>query len=189
MLVVWKRLIRFIATDGRMLYGEPLLPSPGFNAGQPLNDVKLEAKVVQGQDMYDTVGATKVTDEVAVVKKISVPLTPRDVPILRCIGLNYATHSTNGPGSSHSSDSSGHLAHQCLQIARSTESRRRFRLCFTSPLAQSSITARLLLSPKSLKIARLIMKANWYVVATNTSTCNVQTCFFPPRLTVTSASL
>ncbi|KAJ4253439.1 hypothetical protein NW762_010597 [Fusarium torreyae] len=81
MPIPWKRLIRFIASDGRVLYGEPLLPSPNFDLGQDLGDVKLEAKVIQGQDIYDTTGATQVTDEVVVVKKILGPVTSRDVPV------------------------------------------------------------------------------------------------------------
>lgn len=104
MPVAWKRLIRFIANDGRVLYGEPILPRPDFDLGQALHDVKLEAKVIERQDIYDTTGATKATDEVVMVKKILGPLTSRDVPILRCIGLNYATHSMRPLGSYQSSN-------------------------------------------------------------------------------------
>lgn len=93
--VAWKRPIHFIATDGRELYREPLRPTPGFDLGQSLNGVKLEAKLLQGEDIYDKTGATKVTDEVAVVKKILGPVTSHDVPILRCIGVNCAAHSMN----------------------------------------------------------------------------------------------
>lgn len=105
MPAAWKRLIRFIATDGRVFYGEPLLPAPGFDFGQSLNGVKLEAQVVQGQDIYDTTGAKKVTDEVAVVKKILGPVTSRDVPVLQCIGLNCAADSVGCLVSSHTSNS------------------------------------------------------------------------------------
>lgn len=57
--------------------------------------MKLEAKLLQGEDIYDTTGATKVIDEVAVIKKILGLVTSRDVPILRCIGVNCAAHSMN----------------------------------------------------------------------------------------------
>ena len=38
-------------------------------------------------------GKTKVTDEIATVKELLGPLAQEDVPILRCVGLNYAKHS------------------------------------------------------------------------------------------------
>lgn len=93
MKVVWDRLIRFEATDGRVLRGEPILPSPDFDLGSTTTETKLKAKVIIGADPYDTTGVTKVTTEVATVKQLLGPLAREDVPILRCIGLNYATHS------------------------------------------------------------------------------------------------
>lgn len=96
MKVAWDRLIRFVATDGRMLYGEPILPSPTFDIGNTTEETGLKARVFQG-DLYDTTGTSKVTDEVVQVKRLLGPLAPSDVPILRCVGLNYATHSKLGP--------------------------------------------------------------------------------------------
>ena len=96
MRVAWDRLIRFVATDGRTLYGEPILPSPTFDIGNTTEETGLKARVFQG-DLYDTTGTSKVTDEVVQVKRLLGPLAPSDVPILRCVGLNYATHSKLGP--------------------------------------------------------------------------------------------
>ena len=93
MKVVWNRLIRFIATDGRILRGEPILPSADYDLGFVKEDDKLQAKVITGTDPFDTTGRTKVTDEVVVVKTLLGPLAREDVPILRCVGLNYAKHS------------------------------------------------------------------------------------------------
>lgn len=93
MPVPWTRLIRFAATDGRVLRGEPILPSPDFDIGNVTEETKLQAKVIEGSDIYDTTGATRVTDEVVTVKKLLGPLAPEDIPILRCVGLNYAKHS------------------------------------------------------------------------------------------------
>lgn len=59
MPVAWKRLIRFIATSSRELHRELLRPMPGFDLVQSLNAVKLEAKFLQGEAIYDTTGATK----------------------------------------------------------------------------------------------------------------------------------
>jgi hypothetical protein len=95
MKLSWERLIRFIATDGRLLVGEPILPSPDYDLGDVTEASKLQAKVISGEDIYDTTGKTKVTDEVVTVKKLLGPLAQRDVPSLRCVGLNYAKHSTS----------------------------------------------------------------------------------------------
>ncbi|EED14953.1 fumarylacetoacetate hydrolase, putative [Talaromyces stipitatus ATCC 10500] len=92
MKVVWERLIRFVATDGRTLYGEPILLSPDFDLGTTTAEIKLQAKVIVGSDIYDETGATRITDEVVTVQKLLGPLTQEDVPILRCVGLNYKTH-------------------------------------------------------------------------------------------------
>ncbi|KAK7619187.1 hypothetical protein IWX50DRAFT_673115 [Phyllosticta citricarpa] len=92
MKLPWQRLIRFEATDGRVLYGEPILPSPDFDLGDTTENTKLQAKVLVGEDIYDTTGATKLSDEVATVKTLLGPLAQKDVPILRCVGLNYGTH-------------------------------------------------------------------------------------------------
>lgn len=92
--LAWERLIRFIATDGRVLRGE-LLSCQGtdLDPGRKSQDAPLEARVLSGNDIYDVTGMTKLTDEIVTVKKLLGPLTQEDVPIIRCIGLNYATHS------------------------------------------------------------------------------------------------
>lgn len=69
------------------------MPSPDFDLGSTTEDTKLQAKVIHGEDLYDTSGLTKVTDKIVTVKKLLGPLAPSNVPILRCIGLNYAKHS------------------------------------------------------------------------------------------------
>lgn len=93
MTLPWKRLIRFIATDGRTLRGEPILPTPTTDLGFITEAQKLQAYVLEGDDIYDTTGKTRVTDEIVTVKSILGPLAQSDVPILRCVGLNYAKHS------------------------------------------------------------------------------------------------
>jgi hypothetical protein len=91
----WDRLIRFIATDGRELRGEPILPSPDFDVGTTTAETGLKAKVVEvaNSDIFDA--ATKVTDEVVTVKELLGPVTQEEVPIIRCIGLNFIKHSTS----------------------------------------------------------------------------------------------
>lgn len=90
----WDRLIRFIATDGRELRGQPILPSPDFDVGTTTEATGLKAKVISvaNGDIFDA--ATKVTDEEVTVKKLLGPVTVEEVPIIRCIGLNFIKHST-----------------------------------------------------------------------------------------------
>jgi hypothetical protein len=83
---VWTRLIRFVAVDGRTLYGEPIVPSADYDLGVEGEKDGIKAKVVVGP-IYGTSSETKVTDEVVQVKKLLGPLSQSDVPIIRAIGL------------------------------------------------------------------------------------------------------
>jgi hypothetical protein len=91
---VWDRLIRFEAHDGRILNGEPIVAHPDFDVGSVTADDDLKARVIEGTDIFATDGSTKVTDQIVAVAKVLGPLTHLQVPILRCVGLNYAKHST-----------------------------------------------------------------------------------------------
>lgn len=93
MKTAWQRLIRFEAAEGSTLVGEPIMPSPDFDLGNTTPGTKLRAKVIRGTDLFDTTGATQVTNEVVTVKRLLGPLSSENVPIIRCVGLNYATHS------------------------------------------------------------------------------------------------
>ena len=95
--VPWSRLIRFTTPDGRLLYGEPILPSPDLDLGTVTAATNLQARVITTSNdssaaIYDTTGQTRVSDEVVTVEKLVGPLGPEDVPSLRCVGLNYAKH-------------------------------------------------------------------------------------------------
>lgn len=92
MKLCWERLVRFVATDGRILRGEPILAFQPFDIGSVTEETKLRVKVISGDDIYDTTGKTKFTGEIAIVKQLLGPLDVSDVPILRCIGLNYRKH-------------------------------------------------------------------------------------------------
>lgn len=93
MTLPWKRLIRFIAADGRTLRGEPILPTPTTDLGFITEVQNLQAYVLEGDDIYDTTGKTRGTNEIVTVKTILGPLAQNDVPILRYVGSNYAKHS------------------------------------------------------------------------------------------------
>jgi hypothetical protein len=93
----WKRLIRFEASDGRVLRGEPILPTSDFDVGSTTEATGLQAKVIQVAEggIFDS--NTKVTDETVTVKKLLGPVEESEVPILRCIGLNFIKHSNAYP--------------------------------------------------------------------------------------------
>lgn len=94
MKFAWKRLIRFEAVDGRILRGEPVLPmDKEIDLGFVTEADQLQARILDGDDIYDTSRKTVLTEQVVQVKRILSPLAQSDVPILRCIGLNYAKHS------------------------------------------------------------------------------------------------
>lgn len=96
MKLPWTRAIRFIAADGRVLRGEPILSNPSVDIGKLTDKDQLKAKVIVGDDLYDESGKTSVSDEVVAVKKLLGPFAQADVPIIRCIGLNYLRHSMSG---------------------------------------------------------------------------------------------
>ena len=93
MAPVWTRLIQFETSDGRIVNGEPILPSEGFDLGNVKESDGLKAKVVKGSDLFATDGSTTVTNETVTVKRLVGPLSASQVPIIRCVGLNYAKHS------------------------------------------------------------------------------------------------
>ena len=56
---------------------------------------KLTARLIEGKNVFSE--DCIVTDTIMQVKKLLGPLTRHDVPTTRCIGLNYAKHSTFPP--------------------------------------------------------------------------------------------
>lgn len=93
MAPAWTRLIRYIsAQDGVTRLGDPIVPSdqkhPDIDALALAGGLKV--KVLQTGTNHP-VHATP-TDQEDVVKTLLGPLTPQDVPIVRCVGLNYKTH-------------------------------------------------------------------------------------------------
>ncbi|KAK5630064.1 hypothetical protein RRF57_005779 [Xylaria bambusicola] len=77
------RLVRFLARDGKVYYGDAILPKGVTNIAQTK-----KAKVITG----DIFGKHEVTENVADVRLLLAPLAPEDVKTVRCLGLNYALH-------------------------------------------------------------------------------------------------
>ncbi|GAQ03489.1 fumarylacetoacetate hydrolase domain-containing protein 2 homolog [Aspergillus lentulus] len=79
----FSRLIRFLAKDGHVYYGDAILP-----AGVSDLSKVTKAKVIQG----DIFGQHYVTDQVSEVKMLLAPLARKDIRTVRCLGLNYEQH-------------------------------------------------------------------------------------------------
>jgi hypothetical protein len=86
--MVWSHLVKFVNDQGQLHHGEPLIDYAedlchNLQAGTQL------ARELVGKDLV----LASTTDKILKVAKLLGPLDPQDVPILRCVCLNYATHS------------------------------------------------------------------------------------------------
>ncbi|KAL8943643.1 MAG: hypothetical protein Q9216_000931 [Gyalolechia sp. 2 TL-2023] len=81
--VVFQRLVRFLAKDGRTYYGDAIL-APG------VTDIAqaTQARVIKG----DIFNKHDVTDQVADIRLLLAPLAREDIETVRCLGLNYEQH-------------------------------------------------------------------------------------------------
>jgi hypothetical protein len=87
MTAPWKRLIRFRDDNDFEHYGEPRIDDSEDLLAKLNND--LEAEVLEGDNLFEV----KSTGRIVPVKEIVNLLQGKDVPTVRCIGLNYKTHS------------------------------------------------------------------------------------------------
>ncbi|OQV07207.1 hypothetical protein CLAIMM_11673 [Cladophialophora immunda] len=95
--VPWTRLIRFVASDDHIYYGDVIADDPDFDVGLAAaatnnnNHIAppVRARVVVGSPLSED---CEVTERVATVKKLLGPFSREDVPAIRCIGGNYAEH-------------------------------------------------------------------------------------------------
>jgi 2-keto-4-pentenoate hydratase/2-oxohepta-3-ene-1,7-dioic acid hydratase in catechol pathway len=88
-LIAWDRLVRYVsASDGSVKYGQPILDSPDADVAALAKEGKLEVHVAEGGNPL----AAKPGSQKDQVKSLLGPFRVEDVPIIRCIGLNYKTH-------------------------------------------------------------------------------------------------
>jgi hypothetical protein len=87
----WTHLIRF-EHNGEVYYGDAVFP----DGSNPTNVVALasmgalKARIIEGGPFSDT---PTNQENLVVMDKLLSPLTRTQVPIIRCIGLNYKKHS------------------------------------------------------------------------------------------------
>ncbi|KAH8675474.1 fumarylacetoacetate hydrolase [Xylariales sp. PMI_506] len=79
----FSRLVRFLAKDGGVYYGDAILPKGEYNIAKAA-----QARLIKG----DIFGKHEVTDNVADIRLLLAPLALEDVKTVRCLGLNYAKH-------------------------------------------------------------------------------------------------
>lgn len=91
-ITAWTRLVRYVsAKDNQIHYGEPILSDDNADIDALAQEGKLRVKVLDGDNGMDA-KPTGAEDE---VKQLLGPLRSDEVPMIRCIGLNYKTHSTS----------------------------------------------------------------------------------------------
>lgn len=81
-------MIRFIAVDGKTTFGDAIVDDAS-EVPQKLEQNELYALELEGSDPFALVATGKKVQ----VKTLLAILTPSDVPVIRCIGLNYIKHS------------------------------------------------------------------------------------------------
>jgi 2-keto-4-pentenoate hydratase/2-oxohepta-3-ene-1,7-dioic acid hydratase in catechol pathway len=87
--IAWDRLVRYVsASDGTVKYGQPILDSPDVDVAALAEEGKLEVHVAEGENPL----AARPGSQKDQVKSLLGPFRVEDVPIIRCIGLNYKTH-------------------------------------------------------------------------------------------------
>ena len=89
-MVAWTRLIRFVGDNGKVYRGEPIVDKETTDIGKLQG---LKARIITGENIFKC----EVTDKVVNVKQLLGPLEVDEVTELRCVGLNYAAHSTVYP--------------------------------------------------------------------------------------------
>jgi hypothetical protein len=88
----WSRLIRFVDGNGNETFGEPCIESD-----KELTDRLARDDLWAVQLKGDNPVSSLTRGEKVQVKALREVLRKRDVPIVRCIGLNYIKHSKSKP--------------------------------------------------------------------------------------------
>lgn len=83
------RLIRFEDIDGNKLYGDPQIESAD-DLLKLLENGELFARVLDGSSPFNLASKAGALRQ---VRRVLPVLRPEDVPIIKCVGLNYITHS------------------------------------------------------------------------------------------------
>lgn len=86
--MAWSRLIRFLDDEDNITFGEPEIKTAA-ELLEKYQQKALYATVFAGNSPF----ALSAIGRKVPVKRLLEVLAPADVPIVRCIGLNYMKHS------------------------------------------------------------------------------------------------
>ncbi|KAH8809455.1 hypothetical protein F5884DRAFT_883663 [Xylogone sp. PMI_703] len=87
--VSWIRLVRYNSVPGGIAkYGEPIADQKETDIDRLAREGILRVRVCQGEDPL----CLNITEVVETVNQLFGPLEAKNVPIIRCIGLNYKSH-------------------------------------------------------------------------------------------------
>ncbi|KAJ8606150.1 hypothetical protein MRB53_041157 [Persea americana] len=88
-LTSWDRFVRYVSKkDGSIRYGDPIVEGKNPDIDGLASAGNLKVKVLEGKTPLEA----KATGEEDGVAELLGPLTPKDVGIVKCIGINYKTH-------------------------------------------------------------------------------------------------
>ncbi len=85
----WQRLVRYKTDEGEIRFGQPKVSAEDADVLRLAKEGNLVVEVLKGESFL-TARKSGIEDR---VKELLAPLTVRDVPLIRCIGLNYKSHS------------------------------------------------------------------------------------------------
>ncbi|KAM5346010.1 hypothetical protein ACJ41O_011871 [Fusarium nematophilum] len=85
--MAWSRFVKFLDENDHIRLGDVVVDSTEDFVNL-LRAGKLTARELIGQDLF----SARSTGRILQVKELVGPLDPENVPILRCVGLNYAKH-------------------------------------------------------------------------------------------------
>ncbi|KAJ4264145.1 hypothetical protein NW764_015953 [Fusarium oxysporum] len=85
--MTWTRLIRFFDEEDRLCYGEPQIEQAN-DLPRLLTEGNLLARELIGDSPFSSTPSNNLLR----VKRLVGPLSTKDVPIIRCVGLNYGEH-------------------------------------------------------------------------------------------------
>ena len=87
--MAFSRLIRFRTSQGKEFFGEPEVKNAD-DLQKLVKNKELFAVVLNGTSPFDLSGRTETRERVDQLLPV---LLPKDVPIVKCVGLNYLKHS------------------------------------------------------------------------------------------------
>ena len=88
--VPWSRLVRYVADDGKIKLGEPQVSDTTSDILKLASEDDLTVEILEGTNVL----LAHPTGRHEKVKQLLAPVPVESVPFIRCIGLNYTTHST-----------------------------------------------------------------------------------------------